>query len=152
MPERTLTTKIEIAAPVAAFLQFEKLPEYHPNGFFKSIRTATPNAPIEPGTKMQVVIEVGNLEPIILENSPSTFSWGGRGLLGTFNGNHSFHFTESETTKGGTTFIQEEQFSGLLAVTMGEGAIVKMIGLKEKTKKGFEGFNRDLKAWVEGGK
>ncbi|RDW58481.1 hypothetical protein BP5796_12411 [Coleophoma crateriformis] len=152
MPERTLTTKIEIAAPVAEFLQFEKLPEYHPNGFFKSIRTATPNAPIEAGTKMHVVIEVGTLEPIILENSPTTFSWGGKGLLGTFNGNHAFHFTESTTTKGATTFIQEEQFSGLLAVTMGEGVIVKMIGLKEKTRKGFETFNRDLKTWVEGGK
>lgn len=73
-------------------------------------------------------------------------------MLGTFNGNHAFHFTESEITKGATTFIQEEQFSGLLAFIVGEGAIAKMIGLKEKTRNGFERFNGDLKKWVEGGK
>ena len=73
-------------------------------------------------------------------------------MLGTFNGNHAFHFTESKITNCATTFIQEEKFSGLLAFTMGEGVVANMIGLKEKTRKGFEGFNRDFKKWVEGGK
>jgi hypothetical protein len=73
-------------------------------------------------------------------------------LLGTFTGNHAFRFTESEITKGATTFTQEEQFSGPSAFIIGDGAIGKMMGIKEKTKSGFEGFNTDLKKWVEGGK
>lgn len=71
-------------------------------------------------------------------------------MLGTFNGNHAFHFTESQTTKGATTFIQEEQFSGALAFIIGDNAIGNMIGFREKTRKGFEGFNADFKKWVEG--
>ncbi len=73
-------------------------------------------------------------------------------MLGTFNGDHAFHFIESEITKGSTTFIQEEKFWGLLAFPMGNSAVAKMLGLKEKTRVGFEGFNNDFKKWVEGGK
>lgn len=69
--------------------------------------------------------------------------------MGTFNGNHAFHFTESETNKGATTFVQEEQFDGALAFMIGEGMLGNMIGFREKTRKGFEGFNNDFKKWVE---
>ncbi len=72
--------------------------------------------------------------------------------MGTFNGNHAFHFTESQITKGATTLVQEEKFSGLLAFTMGDNTAARMAGLKEKTAKGFERFNGDLKKWVEEGK
>lgn len=72
-------------------------------------------------------------------------------MLGTFNGNHAFHFTESKVTPGATTFIQEEQFSGLLAFTIGDGVVGNSLGLREKTRTGFEGFNRDFKKWVESG-
>lgn len=72
-------------------------------------------------------------------------------MLGTFNGNHAFHFTESRLTKGATTFIQEEKFDGLLTFMIGEGAIAKIIGMREKTQNGFEGFNQDFKLWVESG-
>jgi hypothetical protein len=34
------------------FLDFSQLQTYHPNGFFRSISTVTPNAPLQPGTKM----------------------------------------------------------------------------------------------------
>jgi hypothetical protein len=60
-----------------------------------------------------------------------------------------FRFVESEITPGGTTFIHEEQFSGILGGIMDEGTLGKLVGLREKTKRGFEGFNRDLKAWIE---
>jgi hypothetical protein len=33
---------------------------------------------------------------------------------------------------------------------MGEGLIAKKSGFREKTRKGFEGFNGDLKRWIEG--
>jgi hypothetical protein len=88
MPEHILTAKIEIAAPPAVvrkkvsyitqtpilthqadnlkFLQFDQLPKYHPNGFFKSINTVVPNAPLEVGTKLRVVIEISTMEPPII--------------------------------------------------------------------------------------
>jgi hypothetical protein len=52
--------------------------------------------------------------------------------------------------KGGTIFIHEEAFSGLLGPLMGEGFLAKNLGFREKTKRGFEGFNGDFKRWVEG--
>ena len=73
-------------------------------------------------------------------------------MLGAFNGNHAFHFTESQVTEGGTTFVHEEVFSGPLAFTVGEGAAARMLGLREKARVGFEGFNEDFKRWIEQGK
>jgi hypothetical protein len=35
---------------------------------------------------------------------------------------------------------------------IGDGAMGKMVGMREKTEKGFEGFNKDFKKWVEEGK
>jgi hypothetical protein len=61
-----------------------------------------------------------------------------------------FSFVESEITPGSTTFVHEEQFSGILAGVMEEGTLGKVVGLREKMKRGVEGFNRDLKAWIEG--
>ena len=45
--------------------------------------------------------------------------------------------------------MQEEVFSGLLGGLYGDGAVARSVGLKEKTRKGWEGFNADLKAAVE---
>jgi len=47
--------------------------------------------------------------------------------------------------------VQEEEFSGPLGFVMSAGAIGRLIGFREKTRKGFEGYNADLKRWVEGG-
>jgi hypothetical protein len=85
------------------------------------------------------------------ENSPSCFSWGGGLPLGIFSGDHSFHFEPSSETQGGTTFVQQEQFTGLLSFLMGEGLLARSVGAAEKTKRGFEGYNKDLKAWCESG-
>lgn len=70
--------------------------------------------------------------------------------MGTFNGNHAFHFLESQSTKGATTLVQEEQFDGALAWMIADGMVGNAIGFREKTRKGFEGFNVDFKKWVEG--
>ena len=48
------------------FLQFDQIPKYHPDGFFKSIKPAIPNEPLEVGSKMHVVIELSTMEPTIL--------------------------------------------------------------------------------------
>jgi hypothetical protein len=71
--------------------------------------------------------------------------------LGLFSGDHSFHFEPSEITPGGTTFVQNENFSGLIGGIIGENIIGNAIGLRAKTKAGFEGFNEDFKKWVESG-
>jgi hypothetical protein len=52
------------------FLQFDQIPKYSPNGFFISLGPATPNAPLEPGTKMHIVLRGGTFDPTILV-SPS---------------------------------------------------------------------------------
>ena len=45
--------------------------------------------------------------------------------------------------------MQEEKFSGILSFLMGDGLLAKWAGQTEKTKRGFEGFNRDIKTWIE---
>ncbi|KAF3920660.1 hypothetical protein ABW21_db0206742 [Orbilia brochopaga] len=146
-------TTIEISASPSTvrekFLNFSQLPSYHPNGFFKSISTAVPNAPLEPGVKLHNVLEGMTIEPTLLENSTSRFSWGGTGLLGTFSGEHIFRFEPSAKTQGGTTFIHEEKFTGLLSFIIGNGLVARSIGFRNSTEKGFERYNRDLKDWCE---
>jgi hypothetical protein len=33
---------------------------------------------------------------------------------------------------------------------MGEGFLARSVGLGEDSRKGYDGFNHDLKAWIEG--
>lgn len=82
------------------------------------------------------------------ENSPTKFQWGG-GLAGIFNGEHSFHFEPSKTTPGGTTFAQQEQFTGAFSFVMGENLVANKIGMPEKTHAGWKKYNEDLKRWCE---
>jgi hypothetical protein len=91
------------------------------------------------------------MKPTFLENSPSAFRWLGEGLGGTFNGEHIFRFEESKLTPGGTTFVQEEKFSGAMTWMIGEGAVAGMVGFRKTTVEGFESLNGDLKRACEGG-
>ena len=43
-----------------------------------------------------------------------------------------------------------ERFTGILAFLMGDSVVARSMGLMESTKRGFEGYNKDLKAWCEG--
>ena len=71
-------------------------------------------------------------------------SWTGAPFYHLFRGLHVFRFDASTRTAGGTTFVQEETFMGVMAFMMGPG----MPG--GKLMKGyFEGFNADLKRRVE---
>ena len=47
-------------------------PNYHPNGFFKSISPAIPNKPIEVGDKLHNVLEGGTFNPVVLVRSISS--------------------------------------------------------------------------------
>lgn len=108
-----------------------------------------PGLHLQPGDKVTVKIASSPAFPGKIEsNTPQVFSWTGS-LPFIFTGTHAFYWTPSQTTPGGTTFTQEEVFSGLLGGLYGEGAIARSVGVKEKTRRGWEGFNADLKRAVE---
>jgi len=45
--------------------------------------------------------------------------------------------------------VQEEVFSGALGFLMGENVVARQVGLADKTRKSWEGFNADLKGACE---
>ena len=45
--------------------------------------------------------------------------------------------------------MQEEVFSGALGFLMGENVVARQIGFAEKTMRGWDGFNADLKGACE---
>ncbi|PSN59992.1 hypothetical protein BS50DRAFT_579511 [Corynespora cassiicola Philippines] len=130
------------------FLDFSQIPNYHKDGFFKAISPAVPDKPLEPGDVMHNTVDGMTFKPVVLENSPAALRWVGS-IPGLFSGEHIFRFDPSTKTPGGTTFVQEEKFTGALQFLMGDNFFERSVGLKEKTQKGFEQFNRDLKRWCE---
>ncbi|KAF2100883.1 hypothetical protein NA57DRAFT_54956 [Rhizodiscina lignyota] len=150
-----LDKSIEISASPTEvrekFLDFSQLPNYHPNGFFRSIKPTIPDKPFEAGDKVDIVFEFGGSTATCLANSPTEFRWIGSVPL-IFSGEHTFRFTPSTTTPGGTTFYQEEKFTGALSFMMGDSFVARQIGFQAKTKNGWERYNQDLKAWCEGSK
>lgn len=160
--------------PSPQFLDFPSIPSY--TKAFESITSPKPGTALEKGDKVVVklanspaftgVIEVNTPPPSSSPsnrsresnphqtNTPTHFSWTGS-LPFVFTGTHSFHFVPSTTTPGGTSFTQEEVFSGVLGwLLMGEGVVGRAAGMKEKTKGTWDGFNADLKRECEnvGGK
>lgn len=77
------------------------------------------------------------------ENSAERLKWRGS-LPGIFTGDHVFEFQPSKSNPGQTTFLQYEDFSGLLAFTMKP---TKESGSKNML--GFLRFNEDVKRQAE---
>jgi len=147
-------------------LDFESYPEWS-KAFFSHIKVTKgdPND-LKPKDELSVGIPSATFKPVVLvssafaypplpsdlpltisptrnlkqKNEPTVLIWRGS-LPYIFSGDHSFEFQPSSTTPGGTTFINKEVFTGLLSFVMG------LMG--DGTSKGFEGFNRDLKARAE---
>ncbi|CAO2658224.1 Nn.00g059470.m01.CDS01 [Neocucurbitaria sp. VM-36] len=148
-----ITSGIDVATPPevvrAKFLDLESLPRYR-QAFFGSINPLAPTKSLEPGHKVRVAFSaVGqNKDAEILANTPSQFQWCGSIAL-IFTGNHSFKFEPSTSIPSGTNFTQEEVFSGALAFLMGENLVARQFRFAARTVKGWEGFNRDMKAWCE---
>ncbi len=80
---------------------------------------------------------------VLQENTPAVFSWRGS-FYGLFIGVHQFHFKPSEKIPGGTTLVQKEDFSGILAFLVNEN-----MSSGKKTRANFEALNKDLKAKAE---
>jgi hypothetical protein len=121
-----------------------------------------PDKPIiETGDKLKLVSDGTTLTPTVLvrqtfpsdnlasltpiqENSSKAFQWRGS-FYGLLIGTHTFRFEPSTTTPGATTFVQDEEFTGVLSILFFGGS-----AMRKKTQNQFDTFNSDLKAWVEG--
>lgn len=125
------------------FLDFPSYPKWT-QGYIKSITAEDPA--LAPGSRLRAVTATATASPKVLANSPGEFRWRDwlHGLPGVFTGEHIFVFEPSKTAPRGTTFVQAESFSGVLALLKPEGA-----ELWKSIKKDFEGFNEDLKKKCE---
>ncbi|KAL3480446.1 hypothetical protein BJX99DRAFT_254437 [Aspergillus californicus] len=160
-----ITTSIEIAASPAVvrekFLDFPSMPKYTPTGFMRSVAPADPSkspASLQAGDKINCVSSYGKMtfSAAIVENSSREFSWTGSVPV-LFRGVHVFRFEEipggfeGEGQRTRTKFVQEETFTGLLSGIVGEGFLGNLVGMRKSSITGYNGFNQDFKAWVEGG-
>ncbi|KXT15087.1 hypothetical protein AC579_6448 [Pseudocercospora musae] len=137
-------TQIEIAASPEKvreiFLDFPKIAEWH-KGLFKEVHYSPGKTTADVGDKLKVIAEGMTFEPIVVENSPQRFAWTGS-LPYIFTGIHSYQFQPSQANPGNTTFVQAENFTGLLSPLM-------WTSMGSSTKAGFEKLNADLKARAE---
>ncbi len=141
---KVLETQIRIdASPAqvwAVLTDFEKYPDWNP--FIKSF---TGEVAVGHTIKVRLEPPGGNgmtFTPIVLvfeENKE--FRWLGKLVFkGLFDGEHRFKLIDNGD--GSTTFVQSEQFSGILVPLFS-----KMIEVN--TRNGFEAMNRELKDRAE---
>jgi hypothetical protein len=108
---------------------------------------------LRPGDQLNISVGYGkfNISPLITENTPIQFSW--KGSIPGFSGEHIFRFEEIPGAvteeQSRTKFIHKEEFTGLLSFMMGQNIFANLVGEAAKAKNGFDGFNKDFKAWVE---
>ncbi|RHZ67165.1 uncharacterized protein CDV56_109190 [Aspergillus thermomutatus] len=152
----TKGAQLMVLSLVVMFLNFSSIPDYSPNGFIRSISPVDPAklpVDLQPGDKLNVCAGYGKMtfSPIVSANTQSMFSWIGS-IPGIFTGEHMFRFEEipaSGQEQSRTRFVHEETFTGLLSFLMGESFVARYVGLMEDSRKGYDGFNHDLKSWVE---
>ncbi|KAH6672860.1 hypothetical protein B0J14DRAFT_59140 [Halenospora varia] len=142
-----ITSAIEIsAAPTRVreiLLDFPNIPKWH-TGFIAAISSDSPSKPLEKDDTISGEMGGMDFNAKILECTPQTLSWTGPPVYGLFRGIHVFKFEPSEKTEGGTTFIQEESFVGILA-----WAFRPSLPLGRITKKHFDKFGAELKVEAE---
>lgn len=116
-------------------MDFEKYPEW--NSFITFI---TGNQ--KKGNVLKVKLQDMIFKPKIISlDENREFKWLGHLLFkGVFDGEHQFKLIENND--GTTTFYQNENFKGVLVRFFSKS-------LDNKTKKGFEMMNRELKLRVE---
>ena len=140
---RTLEARIDIdASPDAVWatlLDFPAYPEWNP--FITSIE-GEPRV----GERLKVRLEPPDsrgigMKPVVRAVEPaSRFAWLGHLLVPhIFDGGHEFVI--SARSDGGSTFVQHEEFGGILVPLVGK--------VLASTEAGFEAMNAALKARVE---
>jgi hypothetical protein len=139
---RELRREVQIAAPPervwAVLTDFSAYPDWNP-----FIRRISGEAAV--GARLEAHLEPPDgrgitIKPTVVRAEPSKeLAWLGRfGLPWIFDGEHHF---EMEERDAGTSFVQREEFSGLLVPLLG--------GVLGKTQRGFEQMNVALKQRVE---
>ncbi|KAK4935079.1 hypothetical protein LTR10_023811 [Elasticomyces elasticus] len=144
---QSLSTQVEIqASPDAVRSIFMDFPRYKQwtNWSITPIDSSKTSADLKPNDRLKVDIGGGMaFQPLVMENSPDTFQWLGA-LPVLFSGKHEFHFSPSNKHPGGTTVVQLENFTGLLAFLMGPGW-----SMRQSTLDKWDAFFADLKKEVE---
>lgn len=135
-----LVIKASTTTVWSVLTDFSQYPSWNP--FIKwikgeAIRGSTIVARIEPPGASGMTFK-----PVVLSVRPQKeFRWLGHLFIpGLFDGEHIFELYEN--SDGSTTFVQREEFKGLLV-----GLFAKM--LDTNTKQGFEAMNRKLKERAE---
>jgi hypothetical protein len=143
--KKELTSEIEIDTPPeriwSILTEFDKFPEWNP--FIREI-----SGRIEKGRKLHVTLHPSGgrtvkMSPTLLAIEPSKeLRWIGHlGVPGLFDGQHIFELKPTGSAK--TTFVQREQFGGIL--------LPFLTGmLKGETARGFDEMNEALKKRAEG--
>ncbi len=88
-------------------MDFDQFPSWNP--FIKSIKGST-----QVGEKLDVLLDDMRFKPTVLVNKEfRQFKWLGHLMIpGIFDGSHNFELIEND--EGGVTFIQSEDFKGIL--------------------------------------
>lgn len=140
---KVLDTSIDIDAPPervwSILMDFETYPSWNP--FITSIEGDQ-----RVGGKLKAQLSPPDGKAMTFKPAVQVFeegtelTWLGRVLLpGIFDGRHTFRV---EARDGGSTFIQREQFTGIIS-----GLLMRFIG--EDTEKGFHLMNQALKERAE---
>lgn len=138
--QKEITTQVQIAATPKqvwrVLTDFDSYSEWNP--FIKSITGS-----VKVGSKIRAELGGMTFKPKVLTYEKNNeFKWLGHLLFkGLFDGEHRFQLIDNQD--GTTTFIQSEQFSGILV-----GLFAKK--LDGETKDGFGAMNAALKRRVEG--
>ncbi|RYP26548.1 hypothetical protein DL768_011688 [Monosporascus sp. mg162] len=140
---QSLSTQIEIAATPETFLDFQRYKEWHQTFSITSLDPGKQPMDLKPGDRLEVDIKGFSFKSTVVENSPECFQWLGSVPV-LFHGAHQFHFSHSQETPGGTTLVQKEDFTGLLAFMMRPGW-----RMEKQSRENFNALNRDLKAAAE---
>lgn len=121
---------------------FDRYPDWNP--FIRFIL-----GKVAVGEIVKVRLEAPGMKGMLMKpritkfNESEGFSWlGSLGIPGLFDGEHSFELTDNHD--GTTTFVQREEFKGILVPLL-----KKMLDVN--TKEGFEMMNRKLKEECENG-
>ncbi|MFH2130630.1 MAG: SRPBCC domain-containing protein [bacterium] len=142
---KTLKTEIEIKASPekiwAILTDFAAYPDWNP--FIRRLQ-----GKVQEGARLEVLIEPPGGKGMVFKPTVrkvfknKAFHWVGHLLIpGIFDGEHIF--TINENTDGSVTFVQQENFRGLL-VPLVWGSMA------DKTKNGFSAMNLALKQRAEG--
>ncbi|KAH6871792.1 hypothetical protein B0T10DRAFT_568092 [Thelonectria olida] len=143
----TVSAQVEIRAPPAevrsVFLDFARYKDWQQGWDIQSIDAGNRQpSELKSGDRLKVSMHGMVFRPNVAENSTDRFTWEGS-LYGILVGKHQFHFSPSQENPGGTTFIQTEDFTGLLTV------LYRPWSKKEQPMENWDEFNAALKEEAE---